>query len=198
MRELIHLVARVIDIKFTGHIVARPAEHLGKAVAEHAAARVAHMHGAGRVGGNKLHHDFFGVFGFGAPVVPAKPFHRAERVGIPAAAKGKIQEARSRNGDLLKIGAVQHHRAEQRLGDFAGGHAQRLGALHREGRSPVAVGGVLRGFDGDGGHAGFGQRTGKDSGLIGGADDFRRLAAGVFHQIHINTPILRIGAIRKP
>ena len=50
VRKLVHLIARVIDVKFTGHVMACPVEHFRQTVAQHAAACVAHVHRAGRVG----------------------------------------------------------------------------------------------------------------------------------------------------
>jgi len=53
--ELLDLVAGVVDIELTGHIVAGPVQHSGQTVAQRAAAGVTHVHGAGGVGRNELH-----------------------------------------------------------------------------------------------------------------------------------------------
>ena len=54
--ELLDLVARVVDIKLPLHRRAVPVQHAGERVAQHAAAGVAHVHRAGGVGGDELHH----------------------------------------------------------------------------------------------------------------------------------------------
>ena len=53
--ELLDLVAGIVDIELAGHIVAGPVQHSSQTVAKRAAAGVAHVHGAGGVGGNELH-----------------------------------------------------------------------------------------------------------------------------------------------
>ena len=56
LAELLDLVARVVDVELTGHIVTGPVQAGGQAVAQSAAAGIAHVHGTGGVGGNELHH----------------------------------------------------------------------------------------------------------------------------------------------
>ncbi|MPM67235.1 hypothetical protein SDC9_114156 [bioreactor metagenome] len=51
------LVARVVDVKLTRDIIARPVQRSGKAVAQRATARIAKVHRAGGVGRNKFHID---------------------------------------------------------------------------------------------------------------------------------------------
>ena len=53
--ELFDLVAAVVDIEFPFGAVARPCEHLGKSIADGAAAGVADVHRARGVGGNEFH-----------------------------------------------------------------------------------------------------------------------------------------------
>ena len=59
--ELVDLVAGVVDVELPADIVRRRgSEHLGQGVAQDAAPGVAHVHGAGGVGGDELHHDSSG------------------------------------------------------------------------------------------------------------------------------------------
>ena len=67
--EFIDLVAGVVDVEFPGDAVAAPFQGGGQAVADGAAAGVAHVHGAGGVGGNKFHHDLFAVTAVALAVV---------------------------------------------------------------------------------------------------------------------------------
>ena len=69
--EFVNLVARVVDIKFPRNAVPRHFEHRREAVAKRAAARIAHMHRAGRVGGHKFHHNLFPLAVIAAAVIPA-------------------------------------------------------------------------------------------------------------------------------
>ena len=50
VRELVYLIACIVDIELTGNIIAGPVQNRGQAVAQNTAARVAHVHRAGRVG----------------------------------------------------------------------------------------------------------------------------------------------------
>ncbi len=184
VRELIHLVARVVDVKFAGHVVARPGEHLGQAVAQHAAARVAHMHGAGRVRGNELHHDLFRLVRAGAAKIRALLGHGAQRVAVPLGAQGEIDEAGTRDLRLFKVSTGKVHRAHERFRDLTRRLAQRLGALHGKGGRPVAVGGVLGRFRAHGRYLGAGQRARGDGGAVCLRDDGLRLLLGVFNQVH--------------
>ena len=53
--EDVDLRARIVDVVFAGHLVAGEGQELSERVAEHRAAAVAHMHRAGRVGGDEFH-----------------------------------------------------------------------------------------------------------------------------------------------
>ena len=55
LAELLDLVARVVDVELTGHVVAGPVQAGGQTVAQGAAPGVAHVHGAGGVGRDKFH-----------------------------------------------------------------------------------------------------------------------------------------------
>ena len=67
--EFCYLVTCVVHIKFPGDIISAPGKHLRKTVADGAASGVAHVHGAGGVGGNKFHHDLFAVTAVALAVV---------------------------------------------------------------------------------------------------------------------------------
>ena len=74
--EFFNLVARVVHIEFAGHLVARPVERGSKAVADSAAAGIAHMHRAGGIGRDKLDLDFFPAAETGTAVGVSLREHR--------------------------------------------------------------------------------------------------------------------------
>ena len=53
--EHVHLRTRIVDVVFPGDLMAREGQQFGQRIAEHRAAAMAHMHRAGRVGGDELH-----------------------------------------------------------------------------------------------------------------------------------------------
>ena len=59
--KLLDLVARVVDVELAPDLIARAVENACQRVAQDAAAGVAHVHGAGGIGGHKLHHQPFAV-----------------------------------------------------------------------------------------------------------------------------------------
>ena len=54
--ELLDLVAGVVDVELPPHVRAGLLQHGCQRIAQHAAPGVAHVHGAGGVGGDELHH----------------------------------------------------------------------------------------------------------------------------------------------
>ena len=59
--KLFDLVARIVDVELAPDLVARAVQDARQRVAQNAAAGVAHVHGAGGIGGDKLHHQPFAV-----------------------------------------------------------------------------------------------------------------------------------------
>ena len=57
--EFVDLVAGVVDIKLTLYFVASPIEGRSQTVADRAAAGIADVHWAGRIGGNEFHQHLF-------------------------------------------------------------------------------------------------------------------------------------------
>ena len=187
MRELVDLIAGVVDIELTGHVVAGPVEHGGKAVAQNAAACVAHVHRAGGVGGNELDHDLFRLCSLGAAVVFAHLEYTADGLLVPALVQGKVHEARACDGHGVEDAALELEVRDDALCDLARRHVQRLCALHGKGGRPVAVGGILRGLYCDRRDAALGQFACCNSLVVSCLDDTGRLSACDFICVHSYT-----------
>ena len=142
--ELLDLVAGVVDVELAPDIVARAVQDTRQRVAQDAAAGVAHVHGAGGIGGDKLHHQLFAAALVHAAVVCALGIDAGEHVGIPAGREAEVDEAGAGHLDRRKPASVQIQVLRKRLGDFARGHVQGARAGHGVVCGVVAVLGVLR------------------------------------------------------
>ena len=137
------MVAGVVDVELAPDVCARAGEHLGQRVAEHAAARVAHVHGTGGVGGDELDHDLLPLKRVAAAVVRALALHRAEHVAVPGRSQAEVYEPGTGSLGAREPAAVQLEVGYQRVGYFPGSHAQRLCAGHGVVGGEVAVGRIL-------------------------------------------------------
>ena len=146
--KLVDLVARVVDVELLPGVAAVPLEHVGQGVPQHAAPGVAHVHGAGGVGGDELHHDLLPVpLGVGAVLSPL-PLHVGKDLLVPLGAQGEVQKTGTGNLHLLEVAPLQVQVVHDGLGDGPGGHAQGLGPRHGVGGGVVPVGGVLGNLNG--------------------------------------------------
>ena len=164
--KLFDLVAGIVDVKLTGHVVAGPVQAGCQAVAQRAAAGVAHMHRAGRVGRNKLHIVFLSGAGVGAAVFRFGA-GRAQRVGKPGIAQKQVDKTGAGNFNPLKQAARQVQRADNRFGNLARRFAEGARAGHGEVAGRVAVLYVGRDFDDESRQFGFGQGAGGHGGTGG-------------------------------
>ena len=146
--ELVDLVARVVDVELPPHVVARPLQHGGQGVAQHAAPGVADVHGAGGVGGDELHHHLLAAALVHRAVTLPLGLDVGEHAAVPLAAQGEVQEAGAGDLHLVKKGAGQIQMADDHFGDLAGGPAQGLGPGHGEGGGVIPVGDVLGNLNG--------------------------------------------------
>ena len=103
--ELLNLVARVVDIELAGHVVAGLVHRRGQAVAQRAAARVAHVHRARRVGPDKLDHHLAALPVVAAAVIRAAGQHVAHHPCEPAVGEEEVDEPRSRHLAAGEAGA---------------------------------------------------------------------------------------------
>ena len=129
--EFFDLVARVVDVKFTPDVVSGCVQHRRQTVAQRAAARVAHVHRAGGVGGDKFHHHLFAAAEIAAAIGIAEAADVAQDLRIKCPAQEEIQEAGPGDLEFFKIGAVQREVLADRFGNFARGHAERPRGNHR-------------------------------------------------------------------
>ena len=112
-------------------------------VTQHAAAGVAHMHGACGVCGNKLHHKLLTLADIAVTVSVALSVYKAHNIAVPFIAHAEVHKARA--GDLAgcKPASVKLHVRNKRLGGLPRRHAHELCACHREVCGVIAVCGVL-------------------------------------------------------
>ena len=152
--ELFDLVAEVVDVELAPHVRARPVEHLGERIAQHAAAGVAHVHGARGVRGDELDHILLAVQPVVAAVVAPLLLNGGQDVGIPLVAEAEVQKAGTRDLNARKVRVAQVHVLGQNFRDLAGILAHGLGCGQAERGRIVAVGGILGDLHGgDGLHA---------------------------------------------
>ena len=184
--ELMDLVAGVVDVELLPGVAAVPPEDVGQGVAQHAAAGVAHVHGAGGVGGDELHHHFFPVALVALAVEGAFLLDLGQHVAVPLVAQAEVQEAGA--GDLHggEDGAGEIHVVHQGLGNGAGGHLHGLGPGHGHGGGVVAVLGVLGDL-----HGAFqlypgGEGPGRDGRLVGLGGQLADLSFCRLNQIRHN------------
>ena len=141
--ELLDLVAGVVHIEFPPDLIAVPIQDAGQGVAQDAAAGVAHVHGAGGIGGDELHHDLLPLALVQTAVVLALAGDGSEHIGVPAVGQAEVQKAGAGGLQRGKPGSLQLRILDQRLGDLARGHAQDAGAGHGVVGGKIAVGGIL-------------------------------------------------------
>ena len=138
LAELFDLVAGVVDIELPGHVIAGPVQAGSQAVAQGAAPGVAHMHGAGGIGGNKFHVVAFAGAGVGAAVFRVGA-GRPQNAGEPLLSQEQVDEAGARDVHPGKQGAVQVQFGGDGLGDLAGRFVEGPGAGHGQVGRHVAV-----------------------------------------------------------
>ena len=183
LAELLNLVAGIVDIKFARDLITRPVEYGCEAIAEGAAARVAHMHGAGGVGGNKLHVDFLAAAVVGTAVggAGACAEHDARKIGT---AQKQVDEAGARDFDLFKTAVLDiGQMRQQRFRDLTRRLVEGTRARHCEVRGNVAVFGVCGNLHDESGQLDLRQRAAGHRSLGGrrqqGARFLQRRLTGV-------------------
>ena len=128
--KLFDLVAGIIDVELTPDVVACAREDGCKRIAQHAAARIAHVHGAGGVCGHKLDHELFALADVAVAEAVALLGDVFENVGIPLAAHAEIHKAGACDIDAFKPASVKLHVRDKRFRDLARRHTHELCACH--------------------------------------------------------------------
>ena len=141
--EFLDLVAGVVDVELTGHVGAGLLQHAGQRIAQHTAAGVAHVHGAGGVGGHEFHHVLLPRQHIVLTVARTGGLDAGDGVGIPLAAQPEVQEARACQLHGGEVAALQRHVVDEGLCHLPGVHLHGLGRRQTEGGGIVAVGGIL-------------------------------------------------------
>ena len=157
LAELLDLVAGIVDVKLAGHIIAGPVQHSGQTVAQSAAAGIAHVHGAGGVGGNELHIILGTLAVVGAAILlvgAGTQYH----TGPVSRGQEQVDETGAGDLDLGKhaVGQVGQV-AQQGLCDHSGGLAPGTGTGHGQVGGDVAVLHVGGDLHDEGGQLGFRQ-----------------------------------------
>ena len=184
--ELFDLVAKVVDVELAPHVRARPVEHLGERIAQHAAAGVAHVHGARGVRGDELDHVLLAAQPVVAAVVALLLLNGGQNVGVPLVAEAEVQKAGARDLDARKVRVAQVHVLGQNFRDLAGILAHGLGCSQAERRRIVAVGGILRDLHGGDGLHALGQQPLLHSRAISRRRQFGDLVLCAADHIHSN------------
>ena len=157
LAELLDLVACVVDIELTGHVVAGPVEDSGQTVTQSAAAGIAHVHGAGGVGGNELHIILGALAVVGAAILlvgAGTQYH----TGPVSRGQEQVDETGAGDLDLGKHAVGQVGQVgQQGLCDHSGGLAPGTGTGHGQVGGDVAVLHVGGDLHDEGGQLGFRQ-----------------------------------------
>ena len=176
--ELVHLVARVVDVELPLHLVAGGLQHRGQSVAQHAAPGVADVHGPGGVGGDELHQHPLALPGVRGAIGSPQRMDVLEHLAVEAGVVGKVQKARPGNLARGEIGGGQIQVFLDGLGDFLGGHAEGAGPGHSGVAGPVAVRAVGGDLQLDFRQGGLGQLAGVDGRLDGLGQSLAQLGGG--------------------
>ena len=154
-----------------------------RGVAQHAAPGVAHVHGAGGVGGDELHHDLLPVPLVALAVSRALPLDVGEHLAVPAGAQVEIQKAGAGNLGPLEVGALQVQMVQDDLGDGPGRHVQGLGPGHGKGGCVVAVADLLGDIHIAPHHRPGGESPGRGGLLIGVLRELGHLVPGRLDEV---------------
>ena len=167
LAELLDLVAGVVDVELAGHVVACPLQNSGQAVAQRAAAGVAHVHGAGGVGRNELYVVLLALAVVGLAVVGGGA-GRHHHPGPESGGQEQVDKAGAGHFRLGKAAAAQAGQVgQQGFGDHLGGLVPGAGTGHGDVRGDVAVLAVGGHLHDEGGQLGGGQVAGLHGGLGG-------------------------------
>ena len=185
--KLIDLVAGVVDVELPPHVGTGLLEYGGQRVAQHAATGVAHVHGAGGVGGDELHHHPLALsFAAGAVLRPLL-LHLGEDLAVPLGPQNKVQKTGAGDVYLLEIAPCQVHVVHNGLGNGPWGHVQGLGPRHSEGGGIVPVSGVFGDLHGGLHLCSAGQHTCCSGPLVRGLGQLSDLSPrGLDHIAHLS------------
>ena len=185
--ELLDLVAGVVDVELTPHVRAGLGQHACQRIAQHAAPGVAHVHGAGGVGGDELHHDPAALQHVAAAVVRARRLDGGHGIAEPLVAQPEVHEAGACDLHGGEIAALQRHTLRQNGSHLTGVHLHGLGRRQTKRGGIVAIGHVLgdlhRRLDGDA----LRQEVFLYSGGVGLLRQLLHLFLGFLDHIHIGS-----------
>ena len=134
-RQIVDLVAGVVDVEFFLDVVAGGAHQVGQGTAEGRAAAVSDMQRAGRVGADELNLDLLPAAGLGVTVSGAGVEDFLQQLMEPVRFQIKIDKTRS--GDFRAVQPGKLDPPHDRLGDLPGIGLEGPGRLHGE------IGGVV-------------------------------------------------------
>ena len=157
LAEFLDLVACVVDVELAGHIVTGPVQHGGQAVAQSAAAGVAHVHGAGGVGRDELHVVLGTLAVVGAAVVLVGGCAQHD-AGPEGRSQEQVDEAGAGHLHLGEDAALDGGQVgDEGVSDHPGSLAPGTGTGHGQVGGDVTVLGVGGDLYDESGQLGFGQ-----------------------------------------
>ena len=136
----------IIDVVFALDLVVRMLEHTAEGIAQSDPAAMAHVHGARRVGGDKLHLDLLPMAYIAPAEIGALIAHRAEYLVVGGSAQIEVDEARTGNLNLRDLGR-RLDMGNDGLGDLCGRHMRKACRAHGHCRGPVAVARLIRSLE---------------------------------------------------
>ena len=149
-----HLAAGVVDVILGVYIIARHAQQTGKAVAHCGTSPVAHMQGAGGVGGNVFQQHLFASAARAPAVFGGGRFNIHHSAAPEILREGHVAKTGASGLGMGHIGATLHKLLGKFLRQFAGVGLGFLGKQHGRVHGKIAVPGVAGrlndGFDGPG------------------------------------------------
>ena len=175
--ELVHLDAVVVDVELLEHIVAGMAHQVGRRGTQSGPAAVAHVHGAGRIGGNVLDVDLAHALGHGAAAVIALlgadlGHDVLQRIVVQV----EVDEAGACDLDLVHQ-RILGNGVDDDLSDFARILLSELRAAHSGRARPIAVAFVSGSLERDFGSVFHLKFAGSDGRVQRSSDKLRQFLA---------------------
>ena len=141
--KFLDLVSGIIDIELPPHIVAGLLHDRCQSISQHTTAGVAHMHGAGGIGGYKFHHQFLSMSYIHIAVGLSLTVDLLQHITVPLLRQTEIDESGTGNIHPGKPGPFQRQMRHQCLRDLSGRHPECFCSGHGMVGGKISVGVIL-------------------------------------------------------
>ena len=197
LAELLDLVACIVDVELAGHIITGPVQAGSQAVAQSTAAGVAHVHGAGGVGGNK-----FNVVALACTAVRAAVFRLSgsslQHAGKPVGTQEQVDEAGACDLYTVEQAALQVQVVHNGLCNLARSLVERTGTGHGGVGCNIAVFDIGGNLNNKFRQRGFRKGTVRHSSIQRAGQQLTRriqrsLAGVIVFVIHVVPPVWKLG-----